>query len=72
MYWITRGAREASFRSLKSVSETLADEIIGCSKVNISLTYVFNRDNKRTSPSTVPLLRRRMNGKESPRETDDS
>jgi small subunit ribosomal protein S5e len=29
---MTRGARESSFRSLKSVSECLADEIIAASK----------------------------------------
>jgi small subunit ribosomal protein S5e len=32
IYYITRGSRESSFRSLKSVSECLADEIIAASK----------------------------------------
>ena len=34
MYLIAKGAREACFRSLKSISETLADEIINASKVS--------------------------------------
>merc|ERR1712172_75954 len=32
IYLICKGAREACFRSLKSISETLADEIINASK----------------------------------------
>ena len=32
IYFMTRGSRESAFRSLKSVSETLADEIIAASK----------------------------------------
>lgn len=35
MYLIAKGARESAFRSLKSISETLADEIINASKVSI-------------------------------------
>jgi small subunit ribosomal protein S5e len=35
IYLITRGSRESAFRTVKSVSECLADEIIACSKVNI-------------------------------------
>ena len=34
IYLIAKGAREACFRSLKSISETLADEIINASKVS--------------------------------------
>ena len=33
IYFMTRGSRESSFRSLKAVSECLADEIIAASKV---------------------------------------
>jgi small subunit ribosomal protein S5e len=29
---MTRGAKESSFRSLKSLAECLADEVIACSK----------------------------------------
>merc|ERR1712039_641575 len=32
IYLIVKGARESAFRSLKSISETLADEIINASK----------------------------------------
>merc|ERR1712014_125498 len=32
IYLICKGARESAFRSLKSISETLADEIINASK----------------------------------------
>lgn len=34
IYLICKGARESAFRSLKSMSETLADEIINASKVS--------------------------------------
>ena len=34
IYLIAKGARESAFRSLKSISETLADEIINASKVS--------------------------------------
>ena len=34
IYLICKGARESAFRSLKSISETLADEIINASKVS--------------------------------------
>mgnify|MGYP000362625862 CR=1 FL=1 len=34
IYLICKGARESSFRSLKSIAETLADEIINASKVS--------------------------------------
>jgi small subunit ribosomal protein S5e len=36
IYLITRGSRESAFRTIKSVSECLADEIIACSKVEYS------------------------------------
>jgi small subunit ribosomal protein S5e len=39
---MTRGSREASFRSLKSISETLADEIIAASKGSASKTTSNN------------------------------
>ena len=34
IYLICKGARESAFRSLKSISETLADEVINASKVS--------------------------------------
>ena len=34
IYLICKGARESAFRSLKSISETLADELINASKVS--------------------------------------
>ena len=34
IYLICKGSRESAFRSLKSISETLADEIINASKVS--------------------------------------
>ena len=34
IYLIVKGSRESAFRSLKSISETLADEIINASKVS--------------------------------------
>ena len=34
IYLICKGARESSFRSLKSISETLSEEIINASKVS--------------------------------------
>ena len=34
IYLMTRGSREASFRSMKTVAECLAEEIIAASKVN--------------------------------------
>jgi small subunit ribosomal protein S5e len=46
IYLICRGARESSFRNIKSLSEILADEIIAASKVwliFIRLTLLGNR-----------------------------
>lgn len=39
IYLITRGSRESAFRTIKSVSECLADEIIACAKVQP--TFIF-------------------------------
>ena len=36
IYLICKGARESAFRNLKSISETLADELINASKVSAS------------------------------------
>jgi len=36
IYLICKGARESAFRSLKSIAETLADEIINASKVSFT------------------------------------
>ena len=35
IYLICKGSRESAFRSLKSISECLADEIINASKVSL-------------------------------------
>ena len=43
IYLITRGSRESAFRTVKSVSECLADEIIACSKVTTSFKCSFKR-----------------------------
>ena len=40
IYLITRGSRESAFRTVKSVSECLADEIIACSKVKSRLNLI--------------------------------
>lgn len=37
IYLICKTARESAFRSLKSISETLADEIINASKVSLQI-----------------------------------
>ena len=43
IYLICKAARESAFRSLKSISETLADEIIAASKVSFEiLLYLTN------------------------------
>merc|ERR1711934_226185 len=42
IYLMCKGARESSFRSLKSISETLADEIIAASKESASKTTSNN------------------------------
>lgn len=39
IYLICKGARDSSFRSLKSIAETLADEIINASKVSIIYSF---------------------------------
>jgi len=39
IYLMTKGSRESSFRSLKSISECLADEIIQAAKVRICKVY---------------------------------
>ena len=44
IYLMTRGSRESAFRSLKSISECLADEIIAASKVNICHLLNLCRD----------------------------
>ena len=36
IYLICKGSRESAFRSLKSIAETLADEIISAAKVSTS------------------------------------
>ena len=41
IYLICKGARESAFRSLKSIQETLADEIINASKVSLKTIKLF-------------------------------
>jgi len=33
IYWMCVGARKAAFKNMKSIAETLADEIMNCAKV---------------------------------------
>jgi len=37
---LTTGAREASFRNIKTIAECLADELINAAKVNIGLLII--------------------------------
>jgi len=39
---MSKGAREASFRSMKTISETLADEIIACGFANPN-SYAYKK-----------------------------
>lgn len=48
IYLMCKGAREGAFRSLKSISETLADEIINASKVSISHLLHFKQQQRLT------------------------
>jgi small subunit ribosomal protein S5e len=41
LYLIHKGAKESSFRSLKSIPECLADEIINAAKVSSTLLFKF-------------------------------
>jgi|APCry1669189241_1035207.scaffolds.fasta_scaffold99857_1 small subunit ribosomal protein S5e len=41
LYLIHKGAKESSFRSLKSIPECLADEIINAAKVSLTLLFKF-------------------------------
>jgi len=38
---LTTGAREASFRNIKTIAECLADELMNAAKVRCSLLHVF-------------------------------
>lgn len=86
IYLITRGSRESAFRTIKSVSECLADEIIACAKVcifipkNIIITSIYNVINliiiigNYRDPDqelTAMLSRRRTKSRESLRVTDE-
>ncbi|KAG2377635.1 hypothetical protein C9374_009151 [Naegleria lovaniensis] len=44
IYLITQGAREASFRTIKSLAECLADEIINCAKLSPNSYAVKKKD----------------------------
>ena len=73
IYLMCKGARDKAFRSLKTMAECLADEIIEAWKVSLYsvltlqfLTYLY-RD---LVPTHMPS-RRRKKSRESPRETDE-
>jgi len=44
IYLITSGARQASFRSVKSIAECLADELINCSKGSSNSYAIKKKD----------------------------
>ena len=44
MYLITVGAREASFRTSKNISECLADELIACAQESNSSYAIRKKD----------------------------
>jgi len=44
IYLITQGARKAAFRSIKTISECLADEIINCSKESSNSFAIKKKD----------------------------
>lgn len=64
IYLICNGARTSTFRNIKSVSESLADEIINASKVR----YLFKYYRELTTHSQSE---RRKKSRESPRVTDE-
>ena len=43
IYLMTRGSRESAFRTLKSASEVLADEIINASKGSAGNSYAVKK-----------------------------
>ena len=69
IYLMTRGSRESAFRSIKSLAECIADEVIACSKVFIYSFHVFRRAQE--AALTAMPSRRRKKLRESPRVTDD-
>ena len=69
LYFICRGSRESTFRSVKSISECLADEIIAASKVYFIINNTFR---ELAVVQTATLSRRRTKSRESPRVTDES
>jgi len=42
IYFITQGAREASFRSIRTIAECLAEEIINCAR-ELNSSYVIKK-----------------------------
>jgi small subunit ribosomal protein S5e len=40
---LTTGAREASFRNIKTIAECLADELINAAKVKYIIYYLFHK-----------------------------
>jgi small subunit ribosomal protein S5e len=76
IYLICKGARESAFRSLKSISETLADEIINASKVSVAARMRFHNLTLMSRLLRAPVATptpsaRRTKSRESPRATDE-
>ena len=79
IYLICKGSRESAFRSLKSISECLADEIINASKVSLQSTQLIQLTNVvafafyfiRAPLATRSPSERRTRSRESPRVTDE-
>jgi len=44
IYWMCVGARKAAFKNMKSIAETLADEIMNCAKNSPNSTAIRKRD----------------------------
>ena len=75
IYYIVKYARESAFRSLKSISECLADEIIKASMVSFQNSDQTQLTNSvvvfRDLPETQLPSERRMKSRESLRVTDE-
>ena len=44
LYLITKGARDASFRNVKTIAECLADEIVNCAKSSVNSHAIKKKD----------------------------
>eukprot|EP01129_Flabellula_baltica_P005361 TRINITY_DN193_c0_g1_i2.p1 TRINITY_DN193_c0_g1~~TRINITY_DN193_c0_g1_i2.p1 ORF type:complete len:218 (+),score=50.71 TRINITY_DN193_c0_g1_i2:291-944(+) len=54
IYYMTQGARSAAFRSIKTISECLADEIINCAKNSVN----SNAIKKKTETERIAISNR--------------